>query len=855
MKRFMPRFMFAVCAVLAAALAVSCDLPSVGEGSFFNEAFYGLAAGDTGGLTGAGADSQITLAWNDAQNAEYYEVFYGTTPDVREISPVKATNTYLTVKHLANGAEYYAWVRAANGAGTGALAGPVRVTPREAVHAPDAPQAPRARALSGMVALDWLPVEGAVSYTVWQGTSDNSAEAQKRAENLDALAWTAESLINGTTYYFWISANNAAGEGGLSAVTAATPSEATEPPAAPAAPVLTAGSGQLTASWQSVAGTEHYEIWIATENNSSVAQKYGGDVRETSAVITALANGTRYYVWLKAKNIKGTSGLSPASNAVPTAFDSAPSAPASPVITLGSSSVSLSWQAVAGALSYEVWYGTTSESSSAQKYGSDISSSLSATITGLHNGTLYYVWLKAKNNIGASGFSASAQAKPIAAASTPVLVAGNVQLSVTWTAVASADSYDIFCGTGTNPPASPAHTAVADTSATLTGLTNGTTYSVWVRGRNSTGTGALSAAASAKPLGNMGAVTLTPGNSKLTANWTAVAGADSYAVYYNTGASMPANPSQTVATTQAVITGLTNGTTYYVWVKPLNNYGAGAASTAVSGKPAIVELYRGASFGTATQIDTLNLDTALSYIASNAMNGDNYFIVLNENQNCSPKVLDYSKTVDITLMADGGVERTVQLASNGSLFTINNGVTLTLQNNVTLKGRAANTASLVSVSSGGTLIMNGGTISGNTATFGGGVYVYNGTFIMSGGSISGNRANYGSGGVYVYNGTFTMSGGSISGNNASFAVTGNYYKGGGVYVDRGTFTKAATGGVITGYGNDTVTGNKVAYSSGVIQSNRGHAVYIGSSQRLEKTVPANKALDSSVAGADGGWTE
>jgi hypothetical protein len=121
---------------------------------------------------------------------------------------------------------------------------------------------------------------------------------------------------------------------------------------------------------------------------------------------------------------------------------------------------------------------------------------------------------------------------------------------------------------------------------------------------------------------------------------------------------------------------------------------------------------------------------------------------------------------------------------------------------------------------------------------------------MNGGIISGNTASNGGGGVYVYSSTFTMSGGEISSNTASKG-------GGGVYVSSsgGTFTKSSTGGVITGYGSDTVNGNKVVDASGVIQNNKGHAVYVSSSKRLEKTVPANKALDSSKTGADGGWTE
>jgi hypothetical protein len=124
-----------------------------------------------------------------------------------------------------------------------------------------------------------------------------------------------------------------------------------------------------------------------------------------------------------------------------------------------------------------------------------------------------------------------------------------------------------------------------------------------------------------------------------------------------------------------------------------------------------------------------------------------------------------------------------------------------------------------------------------------------GPFTMSGGEISGNTAYMG-GGVFV-SGTGTMSGGKISGNTAAV--------GGGVYVNvseyiLGTFTKSGSG-TITGYASDTVNGNVVKNSSGVVQYGRGHAVYVSSSpiKRRETTAGAEVDLDSRVSGAAGGW--
>jgi hypothetical protein len=89
----------------------------------------------------------------------------------------------------------------------------------------------------------------------------------------------------------------------------------------------------------------------------------------------------------------------------------------------------------------------------------------------------------------------------------------------------------------------------------------------------------------------------------------------------------------------------------------------------------------------------------------------------------------------------------------------------------------------VSVTNGGIFIMEGGVISGNrTSNTGGGVFVgEGGKFEMSGAAvISGNEAATSGGGVSVDSGTFTMKGGTISGNTAD--------KGDGVYVASGNST-------------------------------------------------------------------
>ena len=117
------------------------------------------------------------------------------------------------------------------------------------------------------------------------------------------------------------------------------------------------------------------------------------------------------------------------------------------------------------------------------------------------------------------------------------------------------------------------------------------------------------------------------------------------------------------------------------------------------------------------------------------------------------------------------------------------------------------------VGSSSTFEMTGGSITGNNAAYGGGVCVSkNGSFEMSGSScITNNKADSYGGGVNINyaSATFTMKGGSITGNNAAY--------GGGVYTVN---EFKMTGGSITGnnaYKSDYIStfGGGVCVGSGI----------------------------------------
>jgi TolB-like protein len=229
----------------------------------------------------------------------------------------------------------------------------------------------------------------------------------------------------------------------------------------------------------------------------------------------------------------------------------------------------------------------------------------------------------------------------------------------------------------------------------------------------------------------------------------------------------------------------------------------------------------------------------------------------------------------ITIRGDASLRTISYNGDNNYLFYIPTGITLVMGNNIRLNGTQK--GSLVYINSGGmlqmetgatfsaaehgvkisggTFTMNGGTISGNTASDGGGggVHINSGIFTMSGGTISGNGNARGGGGVYIQDGTFTMSGGTISNNIALL--------GGGVIMHGGTFTMSGgtiSGNTASGGGGVCVfidsaifikTGGTI---DGTNRADYGRVVNTRSGKRETAAGPGDN-MDSRVSGRAGGW--
>jgi hypothetical protein len=280
-----------------------------------------------------------------------------------------------------------------------------------------------------------------------------------------------------------------------------------------------------------------------------------------------------------------------------------PCASGTPSGTRGNAQVSLSWSAPtynggASISDYTIEYSSNS-GSSWSTFSRSASTSTSATITGLTNGTSYLFRVTPINSQGSGVVSSNSSAvTPFTIADAPTINSisvSNQALSIAFIAPSSNGGNTITnYQYSTNGGSSWTTRSPTSTSSpiAITGLTNGTSYSVLIRAINSAGNGTSSNSVSATPAVTAGAPTITSitaGTQNLSVAFTEPssnggASITNYKYSTDNGVTFTAfSPAQT--TSPLTISGLTGGTTYSVQIQAVNAAGDGTASNTITGTP------------------------------------------------------------------------------------------------------------------------------------------------------------------------------------------------------------------------------------------------------------------------------
>jgi flagellar biosynthesis protein FliR len=363
----------------------------------------------------------------------------------------------------------------------------------------------------------------------------------------------------------------------------------TPPPAQPSGVTVRAETAQATVSWAAVAGATSYNIYYSTTAGQETTSNGTKVANATSPkVITGLTNGMTYHFIVTAVDASGESAASSEVSATPLAN------PSGIQVTAGDGQVTVSWTAAAGATSYNIYYSTAAGQETTASGVKFPNATSPQVITGLTNSTTYYFVVTAVNASGESAASSEVSATPSVAVPAPpsgvTVTATTGQATVSWTAVAGATSYKVYYSATAGVTKSNATNSFPNATSpqVITGLIDGTTYYFIVTAADASGESAASSEVSATPLARPSGIQVTAGDGQVTVSWTAAAGATSYNIYYSTAAGQETTASGVKlpnATSPQVITGLTNGTTYYFVVTAVNNSGESIVSSEKSATP------------------------------------------------------------------------------------------------------------------------------------------------------------------------------------------------------------------------------------------------------------------------------
>ena len=169
-------------------------------------------------------------------------------------------------------------------------------------------------------------------------------------------------------------------------------------------------------------------------------------------------------------------------------------------VTPGDGRVTLSWSAVNNVTGYTVAYGTSSNALTQ----SAASGTTQTVISGLDNLKTYYFQVTAVNGDwkGTPSRVVSAMPQPAGVPGAPSnirITESDQSLRLSWGSTKDASYYQVFYRTAGQTSFQQFGGNLTATNATITGLTNGTTYEVAIKAGNQRGTGPYSATASGTP--------------------------------------------------------------------------------------------------------------------------------------------------------------------------------------------------------------------------------------------------------------------------------------------------------------------------------------------------------------------
>jgi predicted RNA-binding protein with TRAM domain len=376
------------------------------------------------GLKATPGNTTAALSWTAPANGGSaitgYNVYEGTTSGGESSVAVNGTllaGTTDSVIGLTNGTTYYFTVKAVNTVGSSAASNEAWATPATAPVVPGAPTSVVATAGDNSAMVNWVAPSSSGSSNI-TGYSVTAADATHTSGGGQTCTWTTGSLFctltgltNNDSYTFTVTATNSVGSGVASSASNSVVPGFTEPSAVTTLSAMP-GDRTVTLSWSApTTGGAPINGYNLYEGTTSGGENYGSAfngqvlITGTSATVSGLTNGHKYYFTVEAVNDVGSSNASNEVWAVATATVSG--APINVTATAGSNgTATVTWNAPfrsggSAVVGYVVtpYLGTVAQAS--QVFNS---TAVTETVSGLYPGSVYTFTIAA---INASGNGAS----------------------------------------------------------------------------------------------------------------------------------------------------------------------------------------------------------------------------------------------------------------------------------------------------------------------------------------------------------------------------------------------------------------------------------------------------------------
>ena len=616
------------------------------------EAAATTAPGVPGDVRISPGDEQVTIDWaavadEGGTTVTGYAVQWADNAAFARASrdgTVAAAARAHTVTGLDNGAPVWVRVAAVNATGQGGWSASVSAAPSEAAAQPGAVAV---AALGRGLGVSWTaPLQsGLLGYTLRWHAASGQVHAHRGDQTAAPADTTADisGLVAGIEYQVQVEARYPGGVSASAAAATGTPLAQQAPLGAPTSMVVAADPAGRRAAASAPSDPVGVAVsWTAPDADPAApvifselqwrldsAAAYRSDDRAVLSggspqTLGGFALGAAYDFRLRAWNLDGAGAWA---NVAARIVAYAPDAPTGTSVTageadgLGSGEVRVSWQAPSfdggrDITAYVVQWTDTDPAGEFVVAGTATTSDTGHTVGGLTNGTRHWVRVAARNAAGDSAWSTTRSAVPSTRPDRPTidsLTTGDSSVSVDWSEGPDGGSavtgFDVRyrtsdTGSGAGTWQNWAHRG-ASTAATITTLVNGQSYDVEVAATNINGTGPWSTTRSATPATVPDAATISSvasgaanglGSGEIRVRWQAPAfngGSQitGFEVQYRTTRSSSGgwqDLSHTGTSTEAVISGLTDGRSHDVRVAAVNAVGPGAWSAPDSAVPSTV---------------------------------------------------------------------------------------------------------------------------------------------------------------------------------------------------------------------------------------------------------------------------